>query len=198
MERMGQPQPEAQPHRDGQQQSVDPHQQQATSPWRKANGLIDEMNGIGTRQLRVPVRATTTKGTTTFSSSHSAARLQQVQDHHITNSLGTEHHRSSDHSLLNQGIRASSKPAWAWMIPWRSNQGRRFGEPGACGPGWHQGESQRQQAQGVAHGFCEAVEPRADAQGREAAGAGYQRPDAQGRNPGCPGRSALRHYASST
>ena len=106
MERMGQPQPEAEPHRDGQQQSVDPDQQQASGPGRKANGLIGDTNGIGTRQLRVPVRLTTTKGTTTFSTSHSAAHLQQV--HHISDSLVTEHHRGSDHSLLNQRIRASA------------------------------------------------------------------------------------------
>ena len=27
-------------------------------------------------------------------------------------------------------IRATTKPAWAWMIPWRSNQGRRCGGSG--------------------------------------------------------------------
>ena len=59
MEGICKPQPEAEPHRQRQQQSVDPDQQKAASPGRKANGAIGKTNGRGTRQLRVQVRVTT-------------------------------------------------------------------------------------------------------------------------------------------
>ena len=50
---MGQPQPETEPYREGQQQSVNPAQQQAASPGRKANEVIGDTSGLGTRQVRL-------------------------------------------------------------------------------------------------------------------------------------------------
>ncbi|WP_409995634.1 transposase [Cyanobium sp. ATX 6F1] len=58
------------------------------------------------------------------------------------------------------------------------------GELGSCGAGWHQGQSQRQQAQGH--------ESRADAQEREAAGSRNAGAAAQGRDHRRPGRRPVR------
>ena len=48
MKRMGQSQPEAEPHRQWQQQGVDADQQQPASPGRKANSSLSEFGRIGT------------------------------------------------------------------------------------------------------------------------------------------------------
>ena len=65
MEGMGQPQPEAEPHRQWQQQSVDAYQQQTAGPGRKANGSLSNFDRIEMRHLRFQERDATEKGTAT-------------------------------------------------------------------------------------------------------------------------------------